>query len=99
MNKWQRQKENDYQRWLKDQENQRQLEKERHDCPEYNNQYWEFRQSQTNRLSIHAQDAYHHNNMDQRLKNRSVHNRLGKQVVDQNWADHEEESNEEEYVW
>ena len=55
--------------------------------------------NQANRRSIYAQDAYHHNNMDRRLKNRSVHNRLGKQVVDQNWADHEEESNEEEYVW
>ena len=35
---------------------------------ECSDQYWEFRQSQTNRWSIHAQDAYHHNNMDQRLK-------------------------------
>ena len=33
------------------------------------------------------------------LKNKSVYNRLGKRVVDQNWADYEEESNEEEYVW
>ena len=37
--------------------------------------------------------------MDRRLKNRSVHDRIGKQVVDQNWADYEEESNKEEYVW
>ena len=33
------------------------------------------------------------------LKNRSVHNRLGKRVVDQNYANYEEESNEEKYVW
>ena len=33
--------------------------------------------------------------MDQRLKNRSVYDRLGKQVVDQNWANYEEEDNEE----
>ena len=33
------------------------------------------------------------------LKNRSVHNRLGKRVIDQNWADYEEEGDEEEYVW
>ena len=33
------------------------------------------------------------------LKNRSVHDRLGKRVVDQNWADYEEEGDEEEYVW
>ena len=32
--------------------------------------------------------------MDQRLKNKSVHDRLGKRVVDQDWADHEEEGNE-----
>ena len=37
--------------------------------------------------------------MDQRLKNKSVHDRLGKRVVDQNWADYEEEGDEEEYVW
>ena len=65
---------------------------------ECSDQYWEFRQSQANHRSIHAQDAYHHNNMDWRLKNGSVHNRLGKRVVDQNWADYEEESNEEEYI-
>ena len=40
----------------------------RTNCLECSNQYWEFRQSQTNRRSIHAQDAYHHNNMDRRLK-------------------------------
>ena len=37
--------------------------------------------------------------MDQRLKNGSVHNRLGKRVVDQDWVDYEEEGNEREYVW
>ena len=37
--------------------------------------------------------------MDQRLKNRSVYDWLEKRVVDQNWADYEEEGNEEEYVW
>ena len=66
---------------------------------ECSEQYWEFRQSSTNHRSIHAQDVYHHNNMDRRLKNKSVHDRFGKRVVDQDWADYEEESNEEEYVW
>ena len=37
--------------------------------------------------------------MDRRLKNKSVHDRLGKRVVDQNWADHEEEGNKRNYVW
>ena len=37
--------------------------------------------------------------MDRYLKNKSVYDRLGKRVVDQNWADYEEESNDEEYVW
>ena len=36
--------------------------------------------------------------MDRRLKNRSIHDRLGKRVVDQNWAGYEEED-DEEYVW
>ena len=36
--------------------------------------------------------------MDRRLKNRSVHDRLGKRVVDQNWVDYDE-GDEEEYVW
>ena len=70
----------------------------RNNCPECSEQYWEFRQSQANRRSVHAQDEYHHNNIDRRLKNGSVHDRLRKRVVDQNWADYEEESNEE-YVW
>ena len=48
---------------------------------------------------MHAPDVYHHNNMDRCLKNGGVHNRFGKRVVDQNWADYEEESNEREYVW
>ena len=38
-------------------------------------------QSQANRQSIHAQGAYHHNNMDRRLKNRSVHNRPKKKLL------------------
>ena len=71
----------------------------RNSCPEYSDQYWEFSQSQANRRSVHAQDAYHHDNMDRRLKNRSVHDRLRKRVVDQNWADYEEGSNERKYVW
>ena len=37
--------------------------------------------------------------MDWRLKNKSVHDRLRKRVVDQDWADHEEEGNERRYVW
>ena len=37
--------------------------------------------------------------MDQRLKNKSVHDRLGKRVIDQDWADHEEEGNKRRYVW
>jgi hypothetical protein len=37
--------------------------------------------------------------MDRCIKTRSIHNRLGKRVVDQNWADYEVEDDEEEYVW
>ena len=69
----------------------------RNNCPECSEQYWEFWQSQANRRSIHAQDVYHYNNLDRRFKNGSVHDRLGKWVVDQNWADYE--SNEEGCVW
>ena len=36
--------------------------------------------------------------MDRRLKNKSVHNRLRKRVVDQDWADYKE-GNERKYVW
>ena len=71
----------------------------KNNCPECNEQYWEFRQSQANRWCIHARDEYHNNNMDLRLKNRSVHDWLRKRVVDQNWTDYEEEGDEEEYVW
>ena len=41
----------------------------KNNCPECSEQYWEFRQSQANRQSIRAQNEYHHNNMDRRLKN------------------------------
>ena len=71
----------------------------RNNCPKCSEQYWEFRQSQANRWSIHARIEYHHDNTDRWLKNRSVHDRLRKRVVDQNLADYEEDSNEEEYVW
>ena len=37
--------------------------------------------------------------MDWRLKNKSVHDQLGKRVVDQNWADYKEEGDEEKYIW
>jgi len=37
--------------------------------------------------------------MDRRLKNKSIHDRLGKRVVDQDWAEHEEGSNQREHVW
>ena len=70
----------------------------KNNCPECSEEYWEFRQSQANRRSIHAQDAYHHNNMDRHLKNKNVHNRLRKRVVDQDGADYEE-GNEKGYVW
>ena len=70
----------------------------RNNCPEYREQYWEFRQSQVNSWSIHDQIEYQCNDVDRRLKNRSIHDRLGKRVVDQNWADYEEED-DEEYVW
>ena len=117
MNKWQRQKEKDYQRWLEEKEYQRQQEEERYEreqaelhwncifvrhcwneglklptrnnCLECSEQYWKFRQSQANCQSIHARIGYDHDNMDRRLKIRSVHDRLGKRVVDQNWADYE----------
>ena len=37
--------------------------------------------------------------MDRCLKNKSIHDQLGRRVVDQNWANYEEEGDEEEYVW
>ena len=91
LNKWRRQKEKDYQRWLEDQKYQHQLEEERyerkqaeshwnypffrycwneglklptrHNCLECGNQYWEFRQSQVNRRSIHDRIEYQCNDV------------------------------------
>ena len=40
----------------------------RNNCPECNEQYWEFRQSQVNRRSIHDLIEYQHNDVDRRLK-------------------------------
>jgi hypothetical protein len=36
--------------------------------------------------------------VDRHIKNRNIHDRLGKRVVDANWANYEEDE-EEEYVW
>ena len=36
--------------------------------------------------------------MDRRLKNKSIHDWLGKRVVDQDWTDYEE-GNQREHVW
>ena len=33
------------------------------------------------------------------LKNKSIYDRLGKRVVDQDWADHKEGSNQREHIW
>ena len=71
----------------------------KNNCPKCSEQYWEFRQSQANRQSIHARIEYQHDNIDWCLKNRSVHDWLRKRVVDQNWVDYEQEGDEEEYVW
>ena len=70
----------------------------RNNCPECSEQYWKFRQSEVNRQSIHDRIEYQHNDVDRCLKNRSIHDRLGKRVVDQNYADYEDED-DEEYVW
>ena len=40
----------------------------RNSCPECSEQYWEFRQSQVNRRSIHDRIEYQHNDVDRRLK-------------------------------
>ena len=37
--------------------------------------------------------------MDRRLKNKSIHDRLGKRVVSQDWTDREEGSNQRKHVW
>ena len=66
-------------------------------CPKCNNQCWEYMQSQVNHRSV--QDCYQSNDMDRRIKNEkrlSVHDRLGKRVHNQNWADREEK---DKYVW
>jgi hypothetical protein len=66
-------------------------------CPEYSNQYQEFRQPQANRWSIHEHLNYQSNDMDQHVKNEGVYDQLDKRVCDQNWADRDE--GEKEYVW
>ena len=68
----------------------------RPNCPKCSNQYAEFRQSQANRRSIHERLSYQSNDMDRRIKNKGVYNRLGNRVHDQNWADRDEEK---EHVW
>jgi transposase-like protein len=71
----------------------------RNNCPEYSEQYWEFRQSQANRRSIHDRIRCPQNGMDRHIKNGGIHDWLGKRIVDQNWADYEERYAKEEYAW
>ena len=68
----------------------------RRNCPECNNQYSEFRQSQANHRSMHEHLVFQPNDMDRRLKNKGVHHRLGKRAYDQSWTGHD---GEKEYVW
>jgi hypothetical protein len=68
----------------------------RYNYPKCSYQYIEFRQSQANRRSIHEHLSYQSKDMDRCIKNKGVHDRLGKHVHDQNWADREEEK---EHVW
>ena len=63
----------------------------RHNDPKCSNQFLEFRYSQANLQSIHEHLSYQSNDMDQRVKNERVHDRLGKRVHDQNWADRDDE--------
>jgi hypothetical protein len=56
----------------------------RHNCPECSNQYQEFRQSQANHRSIHERLSYQSNDTDRRVKNKGVHDQLGKRMYDQN---------------
>ena len=49
-------------------------------CPECSDQYWEYRQSRANRRPVHER-------MDRRLKMESVHDRLGKRIVDEDMVD------------
>jgi hypothetical protein len=65
-------------------------------CLACSNQCAEFRQSQSNRRSIHERLNYQSDSMDRRIKNKRVHDRLDKRVCDQNWTDHDEEK---DYIW
>ena len=65
-------------------------------CLEYSNQYAEFRQSKANHWFVHERLSYQSNDMDRGIKNKGVHDQLGKRAYDQNQADHDEEK---EYVW
>lgn len=61
--------------------------------PECSDQHWEYRQSRTNRRSIHER-------MDRRLKIGSVHDRLRKRVAEQDLADqHGGHHEEKEHEW
>ena len=53
----------------------------RNNCLECSEQYWEFRQSQANRRSIHARDEYYNNNMDRRLKIEVFMTGLGSELL------------------
>ena len=88
LNKWQRQKEKDYQHLLEEKEYQRQLEVERYEREQAEShwnclfcRHWEFRQSQVNRRSIHDQIEYQHNHVDRCLKIEAFMIGLGSELL------------------
>lgn len=52
-------------------------------CPECSEQYLEYRQSRTNRQSMYER-LDHPQDIDWRIKKESIHDQLGKRVLDQN---------------
>jgi hypothetical protein len=55
----------------------------RNNCPECSEQYLEYRQSRTNRQSMYER-LDHPQDIDWRIKKESIHDQLGKRVLDQN---------------
>jgi hypothetical protein len=68
-------------------------------CPECSDKYTEYRQDIANRRSVHERIGRVHPSDGQRLKINRIDDQSKKRYADHRWVDHEEEEEDQGYVW
>jgi hypothetical protein len=68
-------------------------------CPECSDKYTEYRQDIANRRSVHERIGRVHPSDGRRLKINRIDDQPKKRYADHRWVDHEEEEEDQGYVW